>query len=137
MNQKNSVLNNHDESFKGLLEIEKSNEEQEIKNIFNTKKFPNQKESQQNINIDNTNPFQNHPISKNNANIILSKSQSSLLTFRRDLNNSLDINISNPNNNKLQVSKNTRIKSHSSSLINEIYNYKGRKSSDYLGMILK
>ena len=137
INQKNSVLNNHDESFKGLLEIEKSNEEQEIKNIFNTKKFPNQKESQQNINIDNTNPFQNHPISKNNANIILSKSQSSLLTFRRDFNNSLDINISNPNNNKLQVSKNTRIKSHSSSLINEIYNYKGRKSSDYLGMILK
>jgi len=33
--------------------------------------------------------------------------------------------------------QNSKIKSHNSSLINEIQNYQGRKSSSYKGIILK
>ena len=132
-----SFLCNHDESFKGLLEIEESNEEQEIKNIFQGKMNTNKKESKENIKIWNTNTFQKYPISKNIVKIQLSKSQSSLLSFKKDLNNLLDINISTPNNLKLSYNKNTKIKSQGSTLIKEIQNYKGRKSSNYVGIILK
>ena len=139
LNQRNSVINNnHDESFKGLLENEESNEEKQIKNIFYNNKVPNKKENLQNTNIDNTATFQNFPITKSKINIVLSKSQSSLLTFKRDLNNSLDINISNNSINfKRPYNKSTKIKSQCPSLIKEIGIYKGRKSSDYMGIILK
>ena len=97
----------------------------------------NKKESKENIKIWNTNTFQKYPISKNIVKIQISKSQSSLLSFKKDLNNLLDINISTPNNLKLSYNKNTKIKSQGSTLIKEIQNYKGRKSSNYVGIILK
>ena len=140
-NHKNSFINAQDESSNDLLgnnlnTIEKINQ---IKNCF-----PNTKQSNNNLSIKkeikqigiigNAFTFNNSPKSKkSNINPPLSKSQSSLLTFQIDINNS------NNNSNKLKMpsNQNSKIKSHNSSLINEIQNYQGRKSSSYKGIILK
>jgi hypothetical protein len=140
-NHKNSFINVQDESSNDLLgnnlnTIEKINQ---IKNCF-----PNTKQSNNNLSIKkeikqigiigNAFTFNNSPKSKkSNINPPLSKSQSSLLTFQIYINNS------NNNSNKLKMpsNQNSKIKSHNSSLINEIQNYQGRKSSSYKGIILK
>ena len=140
-NHKNSFINAQDESSNDLLgnnlnTIEKINQ---IKNYFPKTKQSNnnlsiKKEIKQIGIIGNAFTFNNSPKSKkSNINPPLSKSQSSLLTFQIDINNS------NNNSNKLKMpsNQNSKIKSHNSSLINEIQNYQGRKSSSYKGIILK
>ena len=132
-NHKNSIIHVQEESSNGLLgnnlnSIEKMGQ---IKNYFLNKKQSNnnlsiKRDNKQSGIIGNAFTFNNSPKSKkSNINLPLSKSQSSLLTFRFDNNNSID------NSNKLKIpsNQNSKIKSYESSLVNEIQNYDGRKSS--------
>jgi hypothetical protein len=138
-NNKNSIIKNTNESSKDLLLNNNINEEEKkTKNDF-PKKASNKflrLENKQMENINNTFTFNNSPKSiKENINFPLSKSQSSLLTFKNDIfkNSSFE---SHQNSNKLKVPSN-QLYSQNSSLLNDIQNFNGRKSSGYNGLILK
>ena len=85
--------------------------------------------------IFNTFSFNNSSKSlKDQMDIPLSKNQSSLLTFKYDIN--CCSFGSNQNSNKLKLHCN-QLYSPTSSLINDIHNFQGRKSCSYNGVILK
>ena len=140
INQRNSINNIQDESSNDLLgnnlnTIGKVNQKNNyILNIKQSNNNLNLKKENKQIGIKNTFTFDNSSISKkSNINPPLNKNQSSLLTFRIDINNN---SIDNCNKLNIPSNQNSKIKSQSSSLINEIQNYNGRKSSSYKGIIL-
>ena len=138
LNNKNLIINNQNESSNDLLLNNNINEEEKkIKNAF-PKKTSNKflrLDNKQMENINNTFTFNNSPKSiKENINFPLSKSQSSLLTFKNDIfKNSFE---SHQNSNKLKAPSN-QLYSQNSSLLNDIQNFNGRKSCGYNGLILK
>ena len=138
LNNKNLIINNQNESSNDLLLNNNINEEEKkIKNAF-PKKTSNKflrLDNKQMENINNTFTFNNSPKSiKENINFPLSKSQSSLLTFKNDIfKNSFE---SHQNSNKLKAPSN-QLYSQNSSLLNDIQNFNRRKSCGYNGLILK
>ena len=128
-NQRNSMLNFHDESLNDLLGIEKNVEEQQIKKIF----VPENKKKKNSF-IGNTISFLNKGKTKKNDISTLPISQSILLTFDKVIDNSI---VCNSSKNKLKVPSDIKLKKEENSLINEIQNFKGRKSTNYTGIILK
>jgi hypothetical protein len=133
-NLKNSSSNNLNESLNGLLINNGLNDEKKkIKKAFDkNNKFMKSENKQI---IFNTFSFNNSSKSlKDQMDIPLSKNQSSLLTFKYDIN--CCSFGSNQNSNKLKLHCN-QLYSPTSSLINDIHNFQGRKSCSYNGVILK
>ena len=133
-NLKNSTINNPNESSNDLIINNGLNDkEKKIKNAFDkNNKFIKSENKQI---IFNTFSFNNSSKSlKDQMNIPLSKNHSSLLTFKYDIN--CCSFGSHQNSNKLKLHCN-QLYSQTFSLINDIHNFKGRKSCSYNGVILK
>ena len=133
-NLKNSTINNPNESSNDLIINNGLNDkEKKIKNAFDkNNKFIKSENKQI---IFNTFSFNNSSKSlKDQINIPLSKNHSSLLTFKYDIN--CCSFGSHQNSNKLKLHCN-QLYSQTFSLINDIHNFKGRKSCSYNGVILK
>ena len=93
-----------------------------------------QKIKKKNSFIGNTISFLNKGKTKKNDISTLPISQSILLTFDKVIDNSI---VCNSSKNKLKVPSDIKLKKEENSLINEIQNFKGRKSTNYTGIILK
>ncbi len=116
-----------------LINNSLNDEEKKIKNAFD-KNNKNIKSENKKM-IFNTFTLNNSSKSlKDNINIPLSKNQSSLLTFKYDIN-CFSFG-SHQNSNKLKLNCN-QLYSQTSSIINDIHNFTGRKSCSYNGVILK
>ena len=93
-----------------------------------------QKIKKKNSFIGNTISFLNKGKTKKNDISNLPIRKSIILTFDKVIDNSI---VCNRSKNKLKVSSNIKLKNEENSLINEIQNFKGRKSTNYTGIILK